>query len=89
MIQQAAGKYLHRLKFRATGIGLDLARLCLQHDDKEMVNTAACQVVKNHNEEQQVLEKLTRLYREAGAEEEGKATEQRGNAGCDAQPAAL
>ncbi|HSJ49608.1 MAG TPA: response regulator [Gammaproteobacteria bacterium] len=55
-----------------TEIGLDLARLCLQHGDKEMANTLACQVVKNHHEDQQVLEQLTRLYREAGAEEEGK-----------------
>ena len=56
-----------------TETGLDLARLCLQHGNKEMANELASQVVKNHHEDQRVLEQLTRLYQEAGAEEEGKA----------------
>jgi CheY-like chemotaxis protein/TolA-binding protein len=56
-----------------TETGLDLARLCLQHGNKEMANELARQVVKNHHEDQQVLEQLTRLYQDAGAEEEGRA----------------
>lgn len=57
----------------STETGLDLASLCLQHGNQEMAGELARQVVKNHHEDPRILEQLTQLYREAGAEAEGRA----------------
>jgi CheY-like chemotaxis protein/Tfp pilus assembly protein PilF len=57
----------------STEIGLDLASQCLQLGRKELANELVSQVVKNHHEDQRVLDQITRLYRDAGAEEEGRA----------------
>lgn len=56
-----------------TEIGLDLASQCLQLGRKELANELVSQVVKNHHEDQRVLDQINRIYQEAGAEEEGRA----------------
>jgi tetratricopeptide (TPR) repeat protein len=57
----------------ATEAGLDLAELCLQHGRQELANELVCQVVKNHHEDQQVLERIGCLYQAAGLEAEGRS----------------
>lgn len=50
--------------------GADLARACLIHERREEADEFTRSVVKNNHDNEVVLEKITRLYSEAGSQEE-------------------
>ncbi len=48
-------------------VGMSLARACLEHDRQEDADRVIRQVICDHDDDEMILEQITRLYEEAGA----------------------
>ncbi len=54
----------------SSDIGVDLAKACLTHDRKEEANAFIRNVIKNNHDNDDFLNEITRIYGDAGAQQE-------------------